>query len=558
MDYDLIIIGGGINGAALARLAAFQGLCTALFEAGDFGRGASTNTSKLLHGGLRYLETFDFGLVRDAVRERAQLLTIAPHLVEARRFLFPKTRLGRHGRAGIKAGLTLYDLLAGRLRMDPHRWVTPAELKGHEPHFLPDEACGAYEYSDCVMDDARLVMENLVDAAALGAEIHNYKSFQGVERASDGIMEVTVLDRLTGRESVQRGRRVALALGPWTDQVAKGAFPGSPPQVRLSQGIHLIADGLPSQSCFILPVPPAPDGTVSKRYFFIVPWKGKHLIGTTETEVGLYPPDPTVPKDHEVAELIGLARAYFPGWTPDVLCTITGLRPLARSKGSTITLSREHEFHRLQENVSSAVGGKYTTHRSFAEAFLKFALDKKSGLKDIKPRPLPGAWADAGERDRIRESLRAYGFADEAVASTWMRRYGKRALELAAYVAAAPARKERLPGPYGLLLGEVEFSAEKEWAKTPEDFFRRRTDAYFTRGGGCESRVRVEALLQERTPNLRKSLGADADYMAFLANNRHVAAGSVSGAAATAASAAGAGGGTGEGASEIGITKEAS
>ena len=529
MEYDLIIIGGGINGAALARLSAFQGLSTALFEAGDFGRGASTNTSKLLHGGLRYLETFDFGLVRDAVRERAQLLSLAPHLVEARRFLFPRTRLGRHGRAGIKAGLTLYDLLAGSLRMDPHRWVGWKELRTLEPHFLPDEDCGAYEYSDCVMDDARLVLENLVDAAALGASIHNYQAFQGVEHAGDGVMEVTVLNRITGREAVHRGRKVALALGPWTDQVAKSAFPGTAPQVRLSQGIHLIADGLPSQSCFILPVPRGPDGAVSKRYFFIVPWKGKHLIGTTETEVGPYPPEPPVPKEQEVAELLGLAGVYFPSWKPDIICTITGLRPLARSaKGSTITLSREHEFHRLQENVASAVGGKYTTHRTFAEEFLRFVLEGGRDLKDIKDikdikgRPLPGAWADEGERAGIRDALRAYGFVDDTVAATWMRRYGKRALELAAYVAAAPDRKERLQGPYGLLLGEVGFSAEREWARTAEDFFRRRTDAYFTRGAGCENLGRVESVFAGRHPGLA-GLGPDADYGLFLANNRHVA-----------------------------------
>lgn len=523
MEYDLIIIGGGINGAALARLAAFQGLSTALFEAGDFGRGASTNTSKLLHGGLRYLETFDFGLVRDAVRERAQLLSLAPHLVEARRFLFPRTRLGRHGRTGIKAGMTLYDLLAGNQRMAPHRWVGEKELRTREPHFLPDEACGAYEYSDCVMDDARLVMENLVDAAALGASIHNYQAFQGVERAGDGAMEVTVLDRLTGREKVHRARKVALALGPWTDQVAKSAFPGTAPQVRLSQGIHLIADGLPSQSCFILPVPRGPDGAVSKRYFFIVPWKGKHLIGTTETDVGPYPSEPQVPKDQEVAELLGLAGVYFPSWKPDIICTITGLRPLARSaKGSTITLSREHEFHRIQENVASAVGGKYTTHRTFAAQFLRFVMEDGRELKDIKRRPLPGAWADEGERKAIRDALRAYGFIDDTVADTWMRRYGKRALELAGYVAAAPDRKERLAGPYGLLLGEVGFSAEREWARTAEDFFRRRTDAYFTRGAGCENRSRVDAVFAERNPGLAV-LGPDADYGLFLANNRHVA-----------------------------------
>ena len=221
MEYDLIIAGGGINGAALARLAAFQGLKVALFESGDFGQGASTNTSKLLHGGLRYLETYAFSLVRDATRERAQLLGIAPHLVEARRFLFPRTALGRHGRIGIKAGLTLYDFLAGKLRISSHRWVSPGELTKLEPHFLPQESCGAYEYSDCVMDDARLVLENLVDAQALGAHIHNYHSFQGIQSRGEGWSEVKVLDRISGQESIYRSKRVALALGPWTDQVAK-------------------------------------------------------------------------------------------------------------------------------------------------------------------------------------------------------------------------------------------------------------------------------------------------------------------------------------------------
>ncbi len=531
MEYDLIIIGGGINGAALARLAAFQGLSTALFEAGDFGRGASTNTSKLLHGGLRYLETFDFGLVRDAVRERAQLLTLAPHLVESRRFLFPRTRLGRHGRPGIKAGLTLYDFLAGDLKLDPHRWVGPDELREREPGFLPEERCGAYEYSDCVMDDARIVMENLVDAAALGAVVKNYHSLQGLESSGGsgpgGNVEVTVLDRLTGREGVWRAKRVALCLGPWTDQVLRRSFPGAPAQVRLSQGIHLIADGLPSQSCFILPVPRDPDGEASKRYFFIVPWKGKHLIGTTETEVGDSPPEPALPREGEVEELMRLAQTYFPAWRPDVLCTITGLRPLARNaKGSTITLSREHEFHRLQEGIYSAVGGKYTTHRTFAEGFLAFVLGGKGKreAKDIKARPLPGAWADAAERERIRTALRAHSFVDESVGVTWMRRYGKRSLELAEYIGASAARRERLAGPYGLLAGEAEFSAEREWARTPEDFLRRRTDAYFTRGAGVENLDRLRSLFAARSPGLETWLGPDADYRAFLRNNRHVAA----------------------------------
>jgi glycerol-3-phosphate dehydrogenase len=207
-----------------------------------------------------------------------------------------------------------------------------------------------------------------------------------------------------------------------------------------------------------------------------------------------------------------------------VLCTITGIRPLARSaKGSTVTLSREHEFHTLRANVFSAVGGKYTTHRSFADAFLRHILGGEARLKDVKARPLPGAWRDAQERDAIKRGLMAYPFADEPVSAAWLRRYGKRALEVAEYVSGDAARRERLPGPYGFLLGELAFAAEKEWARTPEDFLRRRTDAYFTRGGGMECLERAEGYFRARTPSL-DALGAEADYAGFLRANRHVAA----------------------------------
>lgn len=512
-------MGGGINGAALARQAAFQGLRCAVLEAGDFGQGASTNTSKLLHGGLRYLETYDFGLVRDAVRERAQLLALAPHLVEARRFLFPRTRLGRHPRPLIKAGMTLYDLLAGgRLRLDPHGWVSPEELHRREPHFLPGEDVGGYEYSDCVMDDARLVMENLVDARDLGAEIRNYHRFLSVSPSGDGALEATFLDRLTGKELVLRAPKVALALGPWTDEVLKGAVPGSAPQLRLSQGIHLIAEGLDSKSCFILPVPG------SKRYFFVVPWKGKHLIGTTETEVGEHPPNPLVPMQKEIEELERLVKIYFPDQPVKTVCTITGLRPLARAtKGSTITLSREHEFHTLRPGVFSAVGGKYTTHRTLARDYLGYILGDKDQVKTMDDRAFPGAWRDLPERQSLRAHLMAHDFVDQALAETWMRRYGMRSRELAAFAAADPSLQERLPGPHPLILGEVHYAAEKEWARTPVDFFRRRTDLYFTRDGGLPALERVEAVFASRHPGFRKALGPDANYPDFLRRNRHAA-----------------------------------
>lgn len=523
-------MGGGINGAALARQAAFHGLRCAVFEAGDFGQGASTNTSKLLHGGLRYLETYDFGLVRDAVRERAQLLTKAPHLVEAKRFLFPRTRLGRHARPLIKAGMTLYDLLAGGrlfsrgiLRLESHGWIEPEALHASEPHFLPDEETGGYEYSDCVMDDARLVLENLLDARSLGAEVRNYHRFLKAEPAGDGTLRVTFRDRLAGRDVAFTAPKVALALGPWTDEVLRESFPDIPHQVKLSQGIHLIVDGLDSRSCFILPVPE------SRRYFFIVPWKGKHLIGTTETEVGEYPPEPLVPMGREIEELEGLVKVYFPGQAVRTICTITGLRPLARTdRGGTITLSREHEFHTLRPGVFSAVGGKYTTHRTLARDYLAYILGGDAEVRSLEERPFPGAWKDEAERKDLESGLLALPFmstpADaKSLAAAWMRRYGTRALELAEYVAADSARRERLSGPHPLLLGEVRFAAEREWARTPVDFYRRRTDLYFTPDAGLASLPLVEQVLVAHSPGLKAALGREADYIDFLRRNRHAA-----------------------------------
>jgi glycerol-3-phosphate dehydrogenase len=274
----LFIAGGGINGAALARLAAGQGISTALAEAADFGSGASSNTSKLIHGGLRYLETGDFALVSDAVHERARLLALAPHLVQQQRFLFPLCHFGRHGRWAVKAGMTLYDALSGSMRLQPHGYIPSETLHDLEPAFLPGEAASAYAYSDCIMDDARLTLETVLDAQALGAQVWNYHRVVAIEPAGSA-WEVTVEDRITGKEKAFVARRVALALGPWTDLSVKQFLDESKIRVRLSQGSHLLVQGIKANSCFLLPVPE------SRRYFFVIPFRGLHLVGTTEVEV---------------------------------------------------------------------------------------------------------------------------------------------------------------------------------------------------------------------------------------------------------------------------------
>ncbi len=523
-EFDWIIIGGGINGAALARLAALQGIKVGLFEAGDYGQGASSATSKLVHGGIRYLEHFNFGLVRESVRERARLLRAAPHLVEERRFLFPVGLPGGRMRWSIKAAMTLYDSLAGKLGLEPHRYLSRDSVKEMEPRFLPGNPCAAYAYSDCSMDDSRLVMENVIDAWSLGAETHNYHRFLGIEDAGrfpDGerILEVTVLDRRTLKEKVFRCRKLALTLGPFTDQVVSEQFRDAGKQLRLSQGAHLVVENLPSQSCFILPVP----GT--GRYFFVLPWKKYHLIGTTEVEISGSPPEISVPFDAEVAELRSLTDRYFPGLELRVICAFAGIRPLAGgggSAGATAAVSREHQFKEISPGVYSVVGGKYTTHRALAEAYWRHISGHKPKLTS-EARPLPGAWRDAAEKQAVRSSLLAQPFADDALTATWMGRYGRRALELAEFVSSRPEYSERLSSFEPLLVGEVIFALEREQARCPLDFFRRRTDLFFSPEGGMDCFSKVEDLFRKKVEGY-DFLAPHVDYPAFLKGNRHRAA----------------------------------
>jgi len=518
-NFDLVIAGGGINGAALARLAAFQGLRVALFESGDFGQGASSNTSKLLHGGLRYLETYDFALVHEAVRERAKLLSIAPHLAEERRFHFPIIPQGRHGRWLVKCGLLLYDGLSGWDHIGSHRWIGEREFQSREPGFLPGDRHGAYAYSDCVMDDARLCLENILDARALGAEVSNYRQLVSVQEEKEG-MEITVLDRFTGREKVVTSEKVAFMCGPWSDQVAQKTMGLDTRWIRPSQGIHLVVSGLSAKDCLILPVPK------SKRYFFVIPDDhGRHWVGTTETELRGDMPENPLPQAGEIREIQDLLALYFPEDEVELICTFAGIRPLARAeKGATAILSREHALHRIGDRMVAAVGGKYTTHRPLALDAYRHLYGKKKPIKSLKDRPLPGAWKSPQEFSELERDLRAEAWMTPALRQGWLRRYGMRSREVLAFFRAeerATTWRETLPGCPTIARGEMHFSLKREFALTAVDFFRRRTRAFFAPGGGLEALPEMEAALEEAFPGRSHVNDVHADYRRYLADYHH-------------------------------------
>ncbi len=517
-SFDLVVVGGGINGAALARLAAFQGLRVALFEAGDFGQGASSNTSKLLHGGLRYLETYDFGLVRDAVRERSRWLRLAPHLAEERRFHFPLVPQGRHGRFLIKCGMMLYDGLAGSEHLGGHRWLGPQAFAASEPGFLPKSRQGAYAYADCVMDDARLCLETILDAESLGASVHNYHQVTGMQEEG-GRVEFTVLNRLTGREQVVHAQRGAVLAGPWTDQFVRQAAGQNTQWVRRSQGIHLIVDGLSARECLILPVPKSP------RYFFVIPdGTGWHWVGTTEYEIPGDIPESPVPTAQEIEELLDLLGLYFPEDRPRLLGTFVGVRPLAKANRSlTAKLSREHAIHKIGERLFCAVGGKYTTHRPLAMDLFRHMLGKGAVKRSLDSRPLPGAWANANDKSKLISDLQKHAFASPELIAAWCRRYGIRARAVAAAVSTSPEAQEVLPGSATVLRGELDFAIAQEHARTPVDFFRRRTRLFFTPDGGLSALPMARGVFASAFPGAEKMLGETADYPAYLRRYRHLA-----------------------------------
>ncbi len=535
--FDLVIVGGGINGCALARLAAFNGLQVALFELGDLGQGSSSASSKLIHGGVRYLEQFRLGLVRESVRERADLRETAPHLVEESRFLFPITKKGRHLRLAIKAGMLLYDGLAGGLRLGKHAWVNAEKLKQKEPLFLPNEKCGAYEYSDCTMDDSRLVLENALDAKQLGAQIFTYHEFVGVEEdlsakdRDNSELEVSVRNRITGTDRVVRTKRLAFTSGAWTNSLVRAEFKDAKDQVRLSQGSHWFVSGLPIQASFILPVPR------SNRYFFVFPWKENHLVGTTEVDLGSQLPDKIIPRETELQELKQLLADFFPSAKPHWICNFAGLRPLAYSKGksnskksnnnsdsrslNTAKLSREHEFHKLHRAVFSVVGGKYTTHRPMAEQFLHFILGKAIPFNTLQGRLFPGAWKSMEHRSQLKKEISELGVTDSQLIEVWLKRYGVRALDLARLVLSETEFQQVIDSEHHVVAGEIVFSAKEEWTRYSIDFLRRRSSLFFTVEGGKKCSSLVADWLAKINGHSANASGGP-DYHKFLEDHNHV------------------------------------
>jgi glycerol-3-phosphate dehydrogenase len=469
-EYELIVIGAGINGAAIAREAALAGFKVLIVERGDIGGGTSSASSRLIHGGLRYLEHAEVGLVRESLRERERLLANAPHLVEPLELCIPVYRGARRGRWQIGVGLALYDLLSADKSLPSKQLFGRDELLAKMPGLNPDGLVGGASYYDAqVRYPERLVLENVRDAVGHGTVLETYARVTRV-RVERG--RAIGVDWQSARGSGgARAPLIVNAAGPWVDEVL-----GPIQHTRLiggTKGSHIVVPLFPSAPRVGVYVEAGAD----HRPFFILPWNELLLIGTTDER---YEGDPGAADidARERAYLAGETERVFPaaaGLVDRVLYTHTGVRPLPyKPRGAEGAITRRHIIrrHRAARGLYSIVGGKLTTHRALAEDVLqklRRELPRPVRRDVTRARPLPGALA-AADRDALLADLRArFG---ERQAQRLLRIYGKSALDVAA-LARRPELGERL-GDSDVLTAELVHALTNEFAVTLVDLLQRR------------------------------------------------------------------------------------
>jgi glycerol-3-phosphate dehydrogenase len=503
--FDIVVCGGGITGAGIARDAALRGLKVALLERRDFGSGTSSKSSKLIHGGLRYLQQGQLRLVFEGTSERAVQMAVAPHLVRPIPFLVPVYRGQATGLNTIDAGLWLYDALALFRVPRLHRTYRGRRALGLEPALATESLQGILEYYDCLTDDARLVLENILDAKALGAAVRSYTRATEVVRDARGrVAAVRTRDELTGATDEIRTHAVVIAAGPWTDELLPElALSAERPLLRPTKGVHVVVDQarLPVSHAITL-------FTRDRRAIFCLPWVERTVIGTTDTDERSDPSDVTASLA-DVAYLCEHANEFFPAAKlrpDDVIATWAGLRPLIASEaGRESDVSREHQVFVRPEGVVIIAGGKLTTYRRMAMEAVDAAGQLLAGTNGhgklprsgTRRRPLPGAAGlsaptQGAVEEVARDVERATGLPAR-VATHLAQTYGAGA---SAVVARGTAMLERIDPELPYVWAEVRHAVEHELARTIEDVLVRRIPLCLrARDQGLGAAPRVAAIL---------------------------------------------------------------
>lgn len=495
-SFDLLVIGGGVIGSSAARDAALRGMKVAVIEADDTASGTSSRSSKLVHGGLRYLEQGDFSLVFEAVSERRILLQIAPHLVSPMGFLFPIYPSSPVKLPTLRMGLMLYEGLALFRSPKLHRTLSSAQIATEVPLLSQDGLKGGPLYWDCMTDDARLTLETLLDARQQGAAVLTYGRVAGLVRNDQGrVCGVKVRDVLdqseTPREIEVRAAAVLNATGPWSDSI-RSMGPQPSRQLRTTKGVHVVASASRFGAMQHVVVCTHPR---DQRVLFVIPWGEQVYIGTTDTD---YDGDPReVAADQaDIDYLLEVINIYFPKVQlthDDIFSTWAGLRPLIRTDGvAPSAVSREHVITIDPDGLISIAGGKLTTCRRMGGEVIDRALEwlklighKVDGIKTVHTDqlPLPGAvgWPEDDDASRVSKLVAeaSGGRLPEATCSYLANRYGTRAVDVAKLAAANQRLMQPLAPGRPEILAQVDWAVTEELAQTVTDFLERRTQLYF-------------------------------------------------------------------------------
>ena len=498
--FDLLVVGGGATGAGIAREAALRGLTVALVERGDFGSGTSSKSSRLIHGGLRYLEHRRFGLVRESLAERGVLLRIAPHIVRPLGFLFPIYQGDRVSRWKTELGLTLYDILALGGNVRRHRVLGKRGVLDHEPLLRTPGLTGGALYWDAQCDDARLSLATLRSAANHGAVVANYACVTAFEQENGRISGAILEDQLTGAHGTVHARVVINATGPWVDVIRRLEDPGAPSMLAPTRGAHVMVArsriGHHHAITFLSPI----DG----RVMFVLPWGDRSYIGTTDTEfTGSI--DQVTPTESDMLYLLRSANAIFPAarlGLEDVSFSWAGLRPMMADAAKTPgARSREHLVTIGPRGLVSVAGGKLTTYRRMAidvihriGQILKLPVGEPDPMKvRSATEPLPG-----GEAYKV-EALFTRGVArglSEPTVAHLVGQYGSEAPGLYDIADEWPHLKEPVHPHHGAIGAEVVHAVRREYARRLDDvMFRRLSIAHETPDAGLAAVEPVSKLM---------------------------------------------------------------
>jgi len=503
--FDLLVVGGGITGCGIARDAALRGMRVALCEQDDFASGTSSRSSRLIHGGVRYLEHGHLHLVFESSRERRRLLRIAPHLVRPLAFTWPVYAGARVAHWKLLAGLTLYDALALFRNVGNHRRLTREAVLAREPALRPEGLEGGARYWDASTDDARLTLANALGAVRAGATVINHAPVVSLNFGDNGADGAVVRDALSGVEVTVRARTVVSAAGPWTDAVQAMESAQHRASVLGSAGAHIAVprERVSNREAVTLVSPH--DG----RVFFVLPAGDHTIIGTTETPAGA-PPHEIRATRGEVRYLLESCNAFFPAAAlrdDDVVSAWSGIRPLAAAlaDGDAGSASREHTISVGARGVLAVTGGKLTTYRAMAEEVVdrvaeSLGMAGRDG-RAWRETPLPGG--DIASLEAVSaEATSAVG--DAAVAARLARAHGSAWRDVWSLTGEAPALRERIDAALPYTFAEALHAFRREMACTLGDLLVRRTQLAF------ETRDRGVRAARDAAERLAPHLGWDA------------------------------------------------